>query len=62
MIVAGLGPLPFSILFEATKSYDAAVLGLVALPVIGGVAALAATLPTKRAPGLLVSPDTAPRD
>ncbi|MDA1347517.1 MAG: MFS transporter [Chloroflexi bacterium] len=62
VVAAGLGPLPFSILFEATKSYDAAVLGLVALPVIGGVAALAAAPPTKRAPGLLVSPDSAPRD
>jgi len=62
VVAAGLGPLPFSILFEATKSYDAAVLGLVALPVIGGVAALAAAPPTKRVPGVLVSPDSAQRD
>lgn len=51
MVVAGgLGPLPFGILFEATNSYDAAILGFVALPVICGVAALAAVPPVKRFP------------
>ncbi len=49
MVAAGgLGPLPFGILFEATKSYDAAILGFVALPVICGIAALVAVPPVKR--------------
>ena len=51
MVAAGgLGPLPFGILFEATKSYDAAILGFVALPVICGIAALVAVPPVKRTP------------
>ena len=57
VVAAGLGPLPFSILFELTQSYDAAVLGLVALPALGGVAALAAAPPSKRAPRLRMPTD-----
>ena len=47
VVSSGLGPLPFSILFELTNSYDAAVLGFVALPALGGVAALSAVPPAK---------------
>jgi len=36
-------------LFEMTESYDAAILGFVALPVICGFAAMAAVPPAKRA-------------
>ena len=46
---SGLGPMPFGILFEMTESYDAAILGFVALPVICGFAAMAAVPPAKRA-------------
>ena len=62
VLASGMGPLPFGILFEATKSYDAAVLGFVALPMICGVAALAAVPPAKRAPELLMPPESTPGD
>ena len=48
VVASGMGPLPFGILFEMTKSYDVAILGFVALPVVSGLAALAASPPTKR--------------
>jgi len=51
---SGLGPMPFGILFEMTESYDAAILGFVALPVICGFAAMAAVPPVKKSPGLLM--------
>ena len=50
VVSSGLGPLPFGALFEATDSYDAAVLGFLALPVLCGLAALAASPPKKAAP------------
>jgi sugar phosphate permease len=50
VVSSGLGPLPFGALFEATNSYDAAILGFLALPVLCGVAALAASPPKKTAP------------
>jgi cyanate permease len=49
VVASGLGPMPFGILFEMTESYDAAILGFVALPVICGFAAMAAVPPAKRA-------------
>ena len=54
VVSSGLGPLPFGFLFEATESYNTAILAFVALPVICGAAALAAVQPTRsvsRSPG-----------
>lgn len=55
VVSSGLGPLPFGALFEATNSYDVAVLGFLALPVLCGLAALAAVPPVKAAPANLAT-------
>ena len=41
VVSAGLGPLPFGALFDSTNSYDTAVLGFLALPIICCIAAIA---------------------
>lgn len=48
MASAALGPLPFGALFDATSSFDVAVLIFLSLPVLAGTAALMATPPRKR--------------
>jgi MFS family permease len=55
VVSSGLGPLPFGALFEATNSYDIAILGFLALPVLCGLAALAASPPKKAAQRLGVT-------
>ncbi|MDA1188279.1 MAG: MFS transporter [Chloroflexi bacterium] len=48
VVSGGLGPLPFGYLFDLTDSYDVAILGFLALPLLCVIASILAVPPTKR--------------